>query len=199
MKKNSYNQRRENKRTLRRRYLVVCEGEIECIYFRAINLQNPNITSRIFPKPKDPEKIIKDTISRIKYAKSNGVEFDEVWCVFDRDSNTVKNLKSAFQLANQHEINIAFSSPCLELWFLLHFKEITSEISTKEAIKRLSDELDHDYDKGNLRDIENKTIPLLLKNEEMAMANAKKIEENTDDISKNPSTSIFKLVISLRK
>lgn len=61
-----------------------------------------------------------------RQAKRRGRAHDEVWCVFDVDQHA--NLKQAIALARDHDINLAISNPCLELWFLLHFQDQTAYI-----------------------------------------------------------------------
>jgi len=56
---------------------------------------------------------------------------DQIWCVFDRDEHP--NIPEAFVLADAHGIRIAFSNPCLEVWFLLHFQDQTAEIHRHDA------------------------------------------------------------------
>ena len=67
-------------------------------------------------------------------ARSRGRAFDEVWCVFDRDEHP--NIPEALALAEQHGIGVAFSNPCIELWFILHFEDQTASIHRHDAQRR---------------------------------------------------------------
>lgn len=60
-----------------------------------------------------------------------GRAYDEVWCVFDVDRHS--DLRRALSLAQEHEINVAISNPCIELWFLLHFADQTAHIERQDA------------------------------------------------------------------
>jgi hypothetical protein len=60
-----------------------------------------------------------------------GQPYDEVWCVFDCDIHP--HLSDALDMAHANGIQVAFSNPCLELWFLLHFKEQMSAIHRHDA------------------------------------------------------------------
>lgn len=55
----------------------------------------------------------------------------EYWCVFDVDTHP--NLRQAIQKAEANGIRVAVSNPCIELWFLLHFREQESYISKEKA------------------------------------------------------------------
>jgi hypothetical protein len=56
---------------------------------------------------------------------------DEIWCMFDVDEHP--NLDEALSLARAHDIRVALSNPCVELWFLLHFKEQSAFIDRHEV------------------------------------------------------------------
>jgi hypothetical protein len=67
-------------------------------------------------------------------ARGKGRAHDEVWCVFDRDEHP--QVADALALAAQHGIHVAFSNPCIELWFILHFEEQTAAIDRHAAQRR---------------------------------------------------------------
>lgn len=64
-----------------------------------------------------------------------GDPYDAVWAVFDRDSH--KRLQEAFSIAQSHGVRAAYSNPCFELWFLLHFRYSSAELSPGAVIKAL--------------------------------------------------------------
>lgn len=62
--------------------------------------------------------------------------YDEVWCIFDKDGHPKQ--KEAFELVEQSQsedknINIAFSSRCIEYYFLLHFEYIYKAFNKSEC------------------------------------------------------------------
>jgi RloB-like protein len=63
--------------------------------------------------------------------QGGGRPYDEIWCVFDDDRRP--NLTEAIRRAAQGGINIAVSSPCIELWFILHYQDQTAHIEPKQA------------------------------------------------------------------
>ena len=66
--------------------------------------------------------------------RGRGRAHDQIWCVFDRDEHP--NFASAIELARRHDIRLAVSNPCIELWFLLHFEDRTAFIDRHEAQAR---------------------------------------------------------------
>jgi hypothetical protein len=48
--------------------------------------------------------------------------YDQVWCVFDRDSFPANNFNSAVARAAAHGLHVAYSNQAFEYWLLLHFE-----------------------------------------------------------------------------
>lgn len=71
--------------------------------------------------------------------RGRGDAHDEIWCVFDVDEHP--HLDRALQLARENGIKIAVSSPCIELWFQLHFQEQTAYIERGDAQRAVRDNL----------------------------------------------------------
>ncbi len=70
--------------------------------------------------------------------RGRGAAHDDVWCVFDRDEHP--DVDEAIRLAGEQGIRVAFSNPCLELWFVLHFEDQTAFIE-RGAAQRHSETL----------------------------------------------------------
>jgi RloB-like protein len=66
--------------------------------------------------------------------KGRGRPHDQIWCIFDRDEHP--NFARAINLAERHEIKLAISNPCLELWFVLHFEDQTGYLERQAAQQR---------------------------------------------------------------
>lgn len=66
--------------------------------------------------------------------RGRGRPHDQIWCVFDRDEHP--NFAEAIELAGAHDIGLAISNPCLELWFLLHFEERMAFVHRHDAQRR---------------------------------------------------------------
>lgn len=65
------------------------------------------------------------------------IELDETWVVFDRDRNDERlndeeNYVKAIKYAEANKIKVAYSNDAFQLWIVLHFQDIGSEMSVKE-------------------------------------------------------------------
>ena len=87
----------------------------------------------------DPLKLVKMLIKEIDELKLDLQDDDVAYCIFDTDVDTNKNkiIEEAIQLARKNNIKIITSSPCFELWFLLHYDYTTANMDSEEVIKRL--------------------------------------------------------------
>lgn len=95
--------------------LIVCEGKCtEPTYFKQFKVNNVTITDARC-----------NTLSLVKNAiELNKIhQYDEVWCVFDKDSFSDNNFNNAIQMAEQKGFHVAYSNQAFEYWFVLHFND----------------------------------------------------------------------------
>lgn len=178
---------------------LICEGsETEIRYFKRFRSRDCNID--IIPIPsqyKSADKLVQKaqaTIGNNPYYPDEG---DKIWCVFDRDDNTNGMIAKAKQIAQKEGYQIAFSNPCFEVWFLLHFNGQATAIENCEAVIKLLKK------KGRLEQYEkNKDVYEQLKPfQEVAIDRAKKRiatlkQEHIDIFTResNPVTTVAELV-----
>ena len=74
-----------------------------------------------------------DTIGDNPYYPDEG---DVVWCVFDCDDNTNSMLRNAWELAEKNGYRIAYSNPCFEYWYLLHFDDYAGYLEDCDTVIR---------------------------------------------------------------
>ena len=120
----------------------------------------------------DPLKLVKMLIKEIDELKLDLQDDDVAYCIFDTDVDINKNkiIEEAIQLARKNNIKIITSSPCFELWFLLHYDYTTANMDSEEVIKRLK-EYYPKYEKNiNI-------YPDIIKEIDLAIDRAKKIEK----------------------
>ena len=55
----------------------------------------------------------------------------EYWCVFDRNSHL--KIPDSLEMARSNDINVAMSNPCIELWWILHFRDQRGYIEGDKA------------------------------------------------------------------
>jgi hypothetical protein len=185
-----YMLRQINTMNIRQRFLIVCEGEeTEPNYFNSF--RGP-FSVRVMG-------IGANTVSLVEEASRLASEddYDQIWCVFDKDDFTEENFNGAIQLAHRQEIRVAYSNQAFELWYVLHFCYMNSAITRKDYIKLLEKKFGHKYEKNS-----QSTYRELLKYQATAIQNAKTLLEEyhprrpgKDD----PSTTVFELVKQLNK
>lgn len=96
--------------------LIVCEGKnTEPTYFRKFKLTNATI------------KAVGEgynTLSLVNRATQLAKEddYNQVWCVFDKDDFPNKNFNDAIFMAEREGFHVAYSNQAFEYWLILHFE-----------------------------------------------------------------------------
>ncbi len=149
----------------------------------------------------DPLKLVKMLVKEIEKMELDLQDGDAAYCIFDTDIDPDKNkiINEAIQLAKKNNIKIITSSPCVELWFLLHYDYTTANMRNEEVIKRLK-KFYPKYEKNvNI-------FPDIIENLYKAIERAKKLEKYQLDntrrigtVEANPNTEIYKIVEYLIK
>lgn len=193
------------------RYLIVSEGKkTEPNYFNGLKLklkvrEHDRLIYQNVPLLK-VEGTGFNTISLVEktqeLVRSSKLEFENVYCVFDRDSFSKDDFNSAIQKCIKLNFIPLWSNECFELWFLLHFCAINSALSRgmiydkldrifKE--KRINKE---GYEKNN-ENIYN--ILVKYGDQSKAIANAKALDCCLDSkyADQNPLTKVYLLIESL--
>lgn len=97
--------------------LIVCEGEnTEPSYFRQFRLSSATI------------KAVGEgynTISLVQraVALAQEKEYDQVWCVFDKDDFSANDFNNAIVLAENNNFGVAYSNQAFEYWIILHLDD----------------------------------------------------------------------------
>lgn len=181
--------RRVATRELIQRFLIVCEGEkTEPNYFKSFRVPRDVITVR---------GLGDNTVWLVQRAIElrDAGDYDQVWCVFDRNSFPAENFNKALALARREGINVAYSNEAFELWYLLHFNFYNTAISRADYIKKLSEVLGHRYEKNS-----DSIYEELVDRQHMAILHARRLLEQYDPPNPerdNPSTTVHLLVEQL--
>ena len=185
-------ERLENRRDLRKKFLIICEGErTEPNYFEA------------FRVPKDLYEVVglgENTISLVRKAMTKRQEenYDQVWVVMDKDDFPIENFNNALSLARDEKIYVAYSNEAFELWYLLHFDYHDTAISRHIYKERLTARLGFEY-KKNAPNI----YEVLEDKQSVAIQHANRLFKGYGDEHKpaydNPSTTVHLLVDALRE
>lgn len=97
--------------------LIVCEGKnTEPSYFNQFRLS----TATVYPVGEgyNTESLVERAIELSKKEK-----YDQVWCVFDKDSFPNKSFNAAIENAQRNGMKVAYSNQSFEYWLLLHFED----------------------------------------------------------------------------
>jgi hypothetical protein len=193
-----YLKRRKPHRLPNKLVLILCEGaKTEPHYFNGIRRKKRISSAHVAVIPgnicgTDPANIV-NYAKEEKRRRARYLDYDEVWCVFDRDEH--HNIAEAFDNAKRNNIKVAFTNPCFELWLLLHFADQRGHIERNQLIRQLKKHIP-DYDKSmqNCHD-------LVCHSEDIAVSRAEEIRDwhigNNNPETHNPSTSVDRLVRSI--
>lgn len=181
------NSRRRRPPTRRSRplVLVVCGAkrtEMQYLSGLRAHLGSRAIDIQIVDHPRSPEHVV--TYAR-DYVRRSHTDFDETWCVVDVDNF---DLNRARRTAVGAGIELAISSPCFELWLLLHYEQCAAYLpKCSDAHRKLQKHIVN-YDKADLR------FTNFVNGLNSAIARAKALNSGGVPDSKNPSTSVWRLV-----
>lgn len=182
--------------------LLAVEGKnkTEKTYFN--NFEDNNKTYKIqYAKGDctDPLNLVKMLVKGIEELNLDLKNGDAAYCVFDTDTDPNKNtiITKAINLAKRHNIQVITSTPCIELWFLLHCQYTTAYMNNNEVINKLKN-FYKNYDKNiNI-------YPNIIDKINFAMDNAKRLEihqlnnkRKIGMVEANPNTEIYKIVEEL--
>jgi len=97
--------------------LIVCEGKnTEPSYFNQFRVSSAIVK---------PIGIGHNTISLINKTVqlASKEQYDQVWCVFDKDDFDENDFNNAIQIAQINGFGVAYSNQAFEYWLILHFDD----------------------------------------------------------------------------
>lgn len=146
-----------------------------------------------------------NTLSLLEYARrtveKEFPQVSQVWLMYDKDDFPQDNFDNTQYSAecrqDIREYHVAWSNECIELWFVLHFQEMDSNLSRDRYYKILDSYMKLYGIEKYEKNIEN-IYDILKDKTEMAIQRAKKQYENySDDVSPSkrcPATRVYELV-----
>jgi hypothetical protein len=179
------------------RILIVCEGaKTEPNYFRAFPCRGDLVKIEVHGEGKNTVSLVKEAKKLVRNAKFAQEEFDEIWCVFDKDS--FPEFNTAIEMCRQTKnFYAAYSNEAFELWYMLHFDYHDSATSRHVYSRLLSKKLGERYRKNS-----DKMYSVLLPMQETAVINARRLLESYSEhnpADDNPCTTVFMLVEKLNE
>jgi RloB-like protein len=188
-----YSLRKVDTREVRQRFLIVCEGKkTEPNYFRSFRVPQNVAEIDVQGFGYNPSKLV----DRAKELTEQE-EYDQVWCVFDRDSWTPQDFNNAIESAANQGFMVAYSNEAFELWYVLHFEFLNSGIPRDDYPQKLNLLLGRKYKKNS------ETIyDELFDKQTIAIRNAINLLKQYDPhipSKDNPCTTVHLLVHELNK
>ncbi|MBF2005048.1 RloB family protein [Chlorogloeopsis fritschii PCC 9212] len=188
-----YLPRKVNTREVRQRFLIVCEGEkTEPNYFRSFRVPKNVAEIDVQGLGENPSKLVQSAKEL-----QNQEDYDQVWCVFDRDSWPMEDFNNAIKNADAQGFKVAYSNEAFELWYVLHFEFLNTGIPRSDYKKKLTSLLGKTYKKNS------ETIyDELFEKQSIAIKNAENLlKQYAPHIPArdNPSTTVHLLVQELNK
>lgn len=197
----SITRRKSNNRQIPTQICISCEGQTEKIYFIHLRklLRDRNKNNIIQIKIDKARKQNADGVVRNAKTKYYDGEFNKefrkntkIYCVFDKDKNTPKQISDAIRIAKQIKAEIIFSNPNFEVWFYAHYKEDIKHISKSTLNNFLSK---NENLGANFKAENNNNFGRLKNKIDNAVKTAKKIQKkNKYEDEGNPHTDVFKII-----
>ncbi|MBV7441011.1 RloB family protein [Weeksellaceae bacterium TAE3-ERU29] len=165
-----------NKRQLKERIVLICDGETEKWYFTAMNRHSAYSHIDIFPHLVEKASLEKQKQQVENYAK----DYDIVFWVVDLDAiihdNKIQEFNTYYNaLKSESNIKIVVVNPCLEYWLLLHFRYTNMPFSNCNDVgQHLKKELPKYEKKQNFYLGSKNIFELLFSNLDTAIDNSKK-------------------------
>lgn len=201
--------RRGNPRMVQPEYhLIASEGtETEPQYFGAIQqIINAKYRDRIRLRVEGIGDNTVNLLTKVHQSvQNNGIVFKHVWIVYDTDDFPAENIDKVVQLCEDYSTqettyHAVWSNQCVELWYLLHFAYMDTDIHRTLYWLKLSDWLQNigarAYEK-NRPDMYEVLRPYM----DNALANAKRLDKRNEGRKPSeaaPGTKVYELVEILK-
>ena len=188
------NQRQVDARSVKERFLIVCEGEkTEPLYFEGFR-----VPGRVLEVVGTGHNTISLVSQAIRLIHEEIQDSDQCWCVFDRDSFDPDDFNNAIRKAEAAGFRVAYSNQAFELWYLLHFDDHRSALSRTQYEPILTQRLGHAYRKNSTtmyRELESRQEQAVQRAERLLAEYGAAHNPQQD----NPYTTVHLLVQELRK
>ena len=198
-----YYRRKSANREPRKTFLIVTEGATEEQYFKKFRRQPGPIV--LVKDGKDSKRsLVESAIAERELRVKNQdylPEVDETWVVMDRDidmgnKHDLDNFNQALQLADNENINVAWSNDAFELWLLLHFQDVEASMHRTQLNELLSKHIGKKYEKAKGDEMFDATKDF----RDDAIRRSERMLKDMETIhpsSANPCTTVHLLVVRL--
>lgn len=184
-----------------KRILILCEGFTEDVYAKTLRAQLPRDKQRMISveivrhKQNDPSSLLSEARKRSLAAKREKNAYDTIWLFFDHDNSP--HLEKVFEGIEKEQFEIAYSSICIEHWFILHFEDCGRNFGNAEATVKHLKNLWPSYHKTKVNHF-NELKPNLKVAISRAEQLCKEKEKDYPILNRQPYTTIHRLVAFFR-
>ena len=187
----NYMQRTVDAVETRQRFLIVCEGsKTEPNYFKQFRV--PTLIIQVEGTGMNTLSLVNEAL-RLREAG----EYDQVWCVFDKDDFPIDQFENAIQRATDNGMRVAYSNQSFELWYVLHFEYLHAAMDRKAYMRKLNGHLGSEYKKNdpNMYRNLNRKKDDAIRNAQRLLKEYQPCHPGIDD----PCTTVHELVIALQE
>ncbi len=187
-------------------FYLVGEGEhTEKFYFESFSVPGA-ITVNYKSYKRSARQLVEKAI-----ANSEGKNYSEVWVVFDLDYNPAQGdeqyveFAKAIKDAEKNGIKVAYSIDSFEIWFRLHYENITTRIDRQQLYADLSQRWHMNYEEFGKGEASARGLAAKLEEDPnasrlQAIQRAKQLHEDNANLplKEQPSiTTVYRLVYNL--
>lgn len=186
--------------------LIVCEGtKTEPNYFMGLKevisqKQDNRIQLEIIGTGENTRSLFE---TALELARNSPNGYSDVWIVFDKDDFPAESFNVMEELCNSNSseditFHAVWSNQCIELWFLLHFMYLQSDLHRSEYYPKLTKCLGKE---GAYRKNREDIFPILLPYIDFAIANARKLDAVNKDRTpalSSPGTKVYEMMEKFR-
>lgn len=195
-------ERRTDEQEVLQRFLIVCEGKkTEPNYF--LGFRVPQLVVDAVGTGYNTESLVEEAIElkRVKEAEAQQRDkpaYDQIWCVFDRDSFDADDFNNAIRKAEAAGFRVAYTNQAFELWYLLHFDDHRAALHRSQYHGILEDRLGHSYRKNSrtmYAELQSRQAEAIRRAESLLAEYGEAHNPQQD----NPCTTVHLLVNALRQ
>ncbi|MBU3548103.1 RloB family protein [Polynucleobacter sp. P1-05-14] len=182
--------------------LIVCEGETETKYLKAICQSLRLATATIYVCDNGTDSAPVNLVNKAEQLNLTNDGYDHIYCVFDKDihesfDRAREKIRSLSRRTRKPlPIKEAVSIPSFELWVLLHFEQTDRSFGTSAEVVRYISNQNHIRAYKKADDL---ICQELITRLETAIKNAGWLERRGHTSNENPMTNVHKLVQHIKE
>lgn len=182
--------------------MIVCEGETETKYLRAICQQLKLTTASIYVCDNGTDSAPINIVTKAEWLNTNNDGYDYIYCVFDKDihesfDRAREKIRSLEQRTKKPlPIKEAISIPSFEFWVLLHYEQTDRAFSTSDEVIKYISNQNHIRPYKKADDLICRELITKL---DTAITNAGWLEKRGHTNNENPMTNVHKLVQHIKE